>query len=130
MAWDAARSAQRSGDHRGAIRNLAHIPRRRAATKAVLGELGVRFRARRRSSRISPAGTPTLAIVDPALASGPQPEGFAVVVPDGSTKLARYAALARRPAAAAVVTRRTERLVARALGMRPVAPAAHPPPAD
>jgi hypothetical protein len=41
-------------------------------------------------------------------------------VPPGRTKIARYAALVRRPAAALAVDGRAERLVARILGMRPV----------
>ena len=50
----------------------------------------------------------TLAVVDPGAATMPPPAGFAVVVPPGRTKLSRYAALARRPAAAPGVDGRAE----------------------
>jgi glycosyltransferase involved in cell wall biosynthesis len=120
MGWDAARLAQRSGDHRAAVRHLAEVMRRPARTRALLGELWVRHRGRRRSSRILPSGASTLAVIDPKRATVPAPSGFAVVVPPGRTKIARYAALVRRPAAALAVDGRAERLVARILGMRPV----------
>jgi hypothetical protein len=122
MSWDAARAAQRSGDYSAAARHLAAISRSRAGVAAVLTELKVRYRARRRSTRVGASGQPTLALVDGGLAQDSVPGGFAVVVPSGSTKAARYVSLARRPAAAVVAARRSERLLVRALGMQPITP--------
>jgi glycosyltransferase involved in cell wall biosynthesis len=120
MGWDAARLAHRTGDRRRALRHLADVVRRPRRTRALLIELRVRHRARRRSWRILPSGASTLAVVDPKRADAPPPPGFAVVVPPGRTKLSRYAALVRRPAAAMVVDGQAERVLARALGMRAV----------
>jgi hypothetical protein len=120
MEWDTARLAQRSGDGRGALRHLGRVARNPNRLRALLRELRVRQAARRRSSQITRSGTHTLAVVDPAAAPILPPAGFTVVVPRGRTKLARYAALARRPAAAVLVYGRAERMLVRILGMRAV----------
>jgi GT2 family glycosyltransferase len=120
VQWDAARSAQRSGQRRLALNHLARIARSPQGTRALVRELSVRQRGRRRSSQVTRSGTPTLAVLDPAAAPTRPPAGFALVVPPGRSRLARYAALARRPAAAALVRGRGERILVRALGMRPV----------
>jgi hypothetical protein len=117
MAWDAARTAQRSGELGAAFGHLAWVARRPRAASAVLRELRARRGGRRRSWQLTPAGLRTLAVVDPSIAPREPPDGFTFVVPRGRTKFARYARLARRPAAAAVVERRAERLLVRALGM-------------
>ena len=120
MSWDAARSAQRSGEGRLALRHLTRVARSPEGARAILGELGVRYRARRRSSQVTRSGAYTLAVVDAAAPDEPPPASFELVVPPGRTKLARYGALARRPAAAVLVAGRAERILVRALGMRPV----------
>ena len=120
VEWDAARSAQRAGEGRQALGHIAHVARNPQRTRAVVRELVVRHRGRRRSSQVTRTGAPTLAVVDPAAAPAQPPPGFAFVVPPGETKPARYIALARRPAAATLVAGRAERILVRALGMRPV----------
>jgi glycosyltransferase involved in cell wall biosynthesis len=120
VQWDAARSAQRAGESRRAMGHLAQVARNPQGTRALVRELLARHRGRRRSSQVTRTGARTLAVVDPAAAPTQPPPGFALVVPPGDTKPARYIALARRPAAAALVDGRAERILARALGMRPV----------
>lgn len=120
MGWDAARLAQRSGDGRLALRHLGRVARSPKRLGALLRELRVRHAARRLSSQVTRSGTQTLAVVDPGAVPVLPPAGFTVVVPPGRTKLARYVALARRPAAAVLVGGRAERMLARILGMRPI----------
>jgi GT2 family glycosyltransferase len=120
MAWDAARTAQRSGDWLLALGRLGGAARSRERVRAVLGELLVRHRGRRRSSQTTRSGARTLAVVDPLAADNAAPAGFALVLPPGRTKPARYAALVRRPADAVLVEGSAERVLVRALGMRPV----------
>jgi hypothetical protein len=120
MGWDAARLAQRSGDGRLALRHLGRVARSPKRLGALLRELRVRHAARRLSSQVTRSGTQTLAVVDPRAVPVLPPAGFTVVVPPGRTKLARYLALARRPAAAVLVGGRAERTLARILGMRPI----------
>jgi GT2 family glycosyltransferase len=120
MAWDAARLARRSGDGRGALRHMGRVARNPKRLRGLLRELRVRQAARRRSSQITRSGTHTLAVVDPAAAATPPPAGFSVVIPPDRTKLARYAALARRPPAAVLVHGRAGRALVRILGMRAV----------
>jgi hypothetical protein len=120
MAWDAARSAQRSGDLRLALAYLGRIAASPRGALAVQRELRARRGGRRRSWQVTPAGVRTLAVVDPSRAPREPPAGFAVVIPRGRTKLARYAALGRRPTAAAMVHGPVERLLVRALGMPPI----------
>jgi hypothetical protein len=120
VGWDAARSAQRAGEGRLALAHLAGVARNPHGARALLRELRVRHAGRRRSSQVTRSGARTLAVVDPPTAPAEPPPGFALMVPPGRTKLARYLALARRPASAVLVAGRPERLLARALGMRPV----------
>jgi hypothetical protein len=122
MSWDAARAAQRSGDYSAAARHLAAIARSRAGVAAVLTELKVRYRGRRRSTRVGASGQPTLAILDADHAGDWALDGYVLVIPPGPTKLARYLALTRRPAAAALAATPVERVLVRALGMQPITP--------
>lgn len=120
VEWDAARSAQRAGEGRLALGHLAHVARNPHGAGALLRELRVRHRGRRRSWQVTRSGARTLAVVDPEAAPAEPPPGFAMMVPPGRSKLERYLALARRPAAAVLVDRPAERVLVRALGMRPV----------
>ena len=120
VQWDAARAAQRSGEGRLALGHLARIARNPRGARALLRELRVRHRGRRRSFQVARTGARTLAVVDPATAPNEPPPGFVLVVPPGRSKLGRYLALARRPTAGVVVGGRRERALARALGLRPV----------
>jgi GT2 family glycosyltransferase len=120
MGWDAARFAQRSGDGRLALRHVGRVARSPRQTKALLRELHVRHRARRRSWRVTRWGACTLAVMEPRAASVPPPAGFVVVVPPGRTKLTRYVALAHRPTSAVLVRGRADQLLARVLGLEAV----------
>jgi GT2 family glycosyltransferase len=120
VQWDAARSAQRSGEGRLALAHLVRLARNPSGARALLRELRVRHGGRRRSWQVTRTGARTLAVVDPAAAPDTPPPGFALIVPPGASKLERYLALARHPAAAVLVAGRGERALVRALGMRPV----------
>jgi GT2 family glycosyltransferase len=126
MGWDAARLAQRAGDGRLALRHLAQVARSPRRTRSLLRELRHRHGARRVSWRVVRSGERTLAVIEPETARGQLPTGFAIVVPSGRTKLARYAELARRPTSAVVVRGRGERVLARVLGLDAVRPGRPP----
>jgi hypothetical protein len=125
MGWDMARSAQAEGDPARAARLLLPIlvDPRRARTLAVI--LIDRWRERRRTRRIARSGAPTIALIGtlretpstPLVVHGTTHEPL---VPKGASRLAQYRSLARRPAAALLVTRQADRCVARLLGMRAV----------
>lgn len=126
MTWDIARVAARNGDRAQAARHLARIAVSPARMRALAGVLLWRWRGRRRTSRIARSGAPTLAVVGPPRSKrAPEVEldltPYEVLTPPGAITLMQYLSLARRPAAALLVTRRADRLVARLLGMHPVA---------
>jgi GT2 family glycosyltransferase len=125
MGWDMARSAQADGDSARAARLLLPIllDPRRARTLAVI--LIDRLRERRRTRRIARSGAPTIALVgteaiDPSARVMFQGTTYEPLVPEGASRLAQYRSLARRPAAALLVTRPADRCVARLLRMRAV----------
>ena len=122
VEWDAARSAQRAGEGRRALGHLAHVARNPHGRWRALRELRVRHRrspslvAGHAQRRADPGrGRPgSGAMRRPRLRAGR---------PARSDQLARYPALARRPAAAVLVDRAAERILVRALGCGPSADA-------
>ena len=125
MGWDMARSAHAEGDPVRAARLLLPIlvDPRRARTLAVI--LIDRWRGRRRTRRIARSGAPTIALIgtearDPGARVMVRGTTYEPLVPEGASRLAQYRSLARRPAAALLVTRPADRCLARLLGMRAV----------
>lgn len=125
MGWDMARSAHADGDPARAARLLAPIvvdPRRARRLAVILMD---RWRGRRRTRRIARSGAPTIALIgaqprDPRTPLVVDGTTFEPLVPEGERLLAQYWSLARRPAAALLVTRPADRCVARLLRMRAV----------
>ena len=125
MGWDMARSAHADGDPARAARLLVPIlidPRRARRLVVILID---RWRGRRRTRRIARSGAPTIALIgtqpeDPSTPLVVQGTTYEPLVPEGASRLAQYRSLARRPAAALLVTRPADRCVARLLRMRAV----------
>jgi GT2 family glycosyltransferase len=125
MGWDMARSAHADGDPARAARLLVPIlvdPRRARRLAVILMD---RWRGRRRTRRIARSGAPTIALMgtqpeDPRTPLVVQGTTYEPLVPEGASRFAQYRSLARRPAAALLVTRRADRCLARLLGMRAV----------
>jgi GT2 family glycosyltransferase len=125
MRWDMARSAHADGDPARATRLLMPVvgdPRRTRTLVAILLD---RWRGRRRTRRIARSGAPTIALIgihpeDPSPRLVVQGTTYEPLVPEGTSRLAQYRSLARRPAAALLVNRPADRCLARLLGMRAV----------
>jgi GT2 family glycosyltransferase len=125
MRWDMARSAHADGDPARAARLLMPVvgdPRRARTLVAILLD---RWRGRRRTRRIARSGAPTIALIgiqpeDPSVRLVVQGTTYEPLVPEGTSLVAQYCSLVRRPAAALLVTRPADRCLARVLGMRAV----------
>jgi GT2 family glycosyltransferase len=125
MRWDMARSAHADGDTARAARLLMPVvvdPRRARTLAAILLD---RWRGRRRTRRIARSGAPTIALIgtearDAGALAMVRGTTYEPLVPEGASRLAQYRSLARRPAAALLVTGPADRWVARLLRMRAV----------